>query len=111
MSKFWTATVAMLLIGLLGGCVATPRLLSPGSESKQQARAQIFEPYPEPDIGPPIVGARPHEYPMPRAEVLRVQPRYGEPLLVPVQPAAPAVLAPPAVATPVPPVVAVPVPQ
>ncbi len=65
------------------GCVAWPNLAHPGNEEHQQARAQVFEPYPENEPGPPIVGARPREYQDPRAEVLRVQPRIGEPILTP----------------------------
>jgi hypothetical protein len=65
------------------GCLAVPNLSHPGTEAHQQARAQVFEPYPENEPGPPIVGARPREYQDPRAEVLRVQPRQGEPILAP----------------------------
>ena len=112
MSEFRTATVATLLIALLGGCLATPRLASPGNEYKQQARAQIFEPYPEPDIGPPVVGARPHEYQTPRAEFCGSSRVTANRCWCRFSPTArPPVLAPPAVATPVPPTVAVPAPQ
>ena len=68
---------------ICGGCLALPNLAHPGTEAHQQARAQVFEPYPENEPGPPIVGARPREYQDPRAEVLRVQPRIGEPILAP----------------------------
>ncbi|MEI8375439.1 MAG: hypothetical protein WCJ35_21680 [Planctomycetota bacterium] len=64
--------------------LATPNLIPPfGSVDHQQARAQVFEPFPENEPGPPVVGARPREYQDPRAEVLRVQPRIGEPILTP----------------------------
>jgi hypothetical protein len=66
------------------GCLALPNLAHPGTEEYQQARAKVFEPYPENEPGPPVVGARPREYQDPRAEVLRVQPREGEPILAPV---------------------------
>ena len=81
----------IMLTGLLaaaGGCLAPPRLCGPGSERQQQGRAQLFEPYPESELGPAVAGSRPREYTNPRAEVLRVQPRYGEPLLMPAAPAA-----------------------
>ena len=39
-----------------------PNLAHPGTEAKQQARAQGWEPYPENDVGPPVVGGRPREY-------------------------------------------------
>ena len=100
------------LIGVLAalpacGCLATPNFAHPGSEAKQQTRAQIFPPYPENDAGPPIVGGQPRQY-QPRAEVLRVQPRLGEPIVAPYpqpppqQPLAqpPIVTAPPAIYCP-----------
>src|SRR5271166_6600170 len=73
------------VLPMCGGCVglATPNLSHPGTEANQQARAQVFEPYPENEPGPPVVGARPREYQEPRAEVLRVQPRLGEPVFAP----------------------------
>ncbi|MGA2620889.1 MAG: hypothetical protein ABSF26_24975 [Thermoguttaceae bacterium] len=78
MGRFWIVAVAAACTAAGSGCLAPPRLLHPGTEKQQQARAQRFEPYPEPDTGPPIVGARPPDYQYPRAEVLRVQPRLGE---------------------------------
>jgi len=80
------------------GCVAVPNLSHPGTEDHQQARAQVFEPYPENEPGPPVVGARPREYQDPRAEVLRVQPRIGEPILAP-YPQSPAPIVQPPIAT------------
>ncbi len=71
------------------GCVtqvggfALPNFSHPGTEAAQQARAQVYEPYPENEPGPPVVGARPREYQDPKAEVLRVQPRLGEPVFTP----------------------------
>jgi hypothetical protein len=66
-----------------------PNFSHPGTEATQQTRAQVFEPYPENEPGPPVVGARPREYEDPRAEVLRVQPRLGEPILTPLPQAQP----------------------
>ena len=74
------------LLPLCSGCLAMPNIFHPGTEPHQQARAQVFEPYPEREPGPEIVGGRPREYRDPRAEVLRVQPRLGEPLLLPYPP-------------------------
>ncbi|MGA2256556.1 MAG: hypothetical protein ABSG53_18060 [Thermoguttaceae bacterium] len=68
------------------GCLATPNLAHPGTEAHQQARAQIFEPYPDNDVGPPVVGARPREYQDPRPETIRALQRPGEPVLVPCPP-------------------------
>ena len=75
--------VLAMFVAACGGCVAPPNLLHPGSEAHQQARSQVFEAYPENEPGPAIVGGRPREYMNPRAEVIRVQPRVGEPLLAP----------------------------
>ena len=67
-------------------------MLTPGLEAKQQARAQGFEPYPDNDVGPPVVGGRPREYQDPRSSftVLRdmdedriAGSRLGEPILAP----------------------------
>ena len=41
------------------GCLSTPNLTHPGTEEYQQARAKVFEPYPENEPGPPIIGAGP----------------------------------------------------
>ncbi len=65
------------------GCLATPNIFQPGTEAHQQTRAQIFDPYPENEPGPPVVGGRPREYENPPAEVTRVQPRLGEPVFAP----------------------------
>ena len=66
------------------GCLAMPNLAHPGTEDHQQARAQVFEPYPENELGPPVVGARPREYQDPRAgSHFELQPRPGEPILAP----------------------------
>jgi hypothetical protein len=67
--------VAFLVVGLLPGCLAPPSIVHPGPEAYQQARAQKFDPYPEPEIGPNTGGLRPADYQSPPAEVLRVQPR------------------------------------
>lgn len=59
MLRFRCAIVVVPLGLVLCGCLATPQLASPGSAERQQGRAQLFEPYPEPDIGPKVAGARP----------------------------------------------------
>ncbi len=60
----------------MGGCRGTgpPNWSHPGPAEYQQRQAQMFDPYPETEPGPEIVGARPMEYDKPAAEVLRVQP-------------------------------------
>jgi hypothetical protein len=77
--------IAVLLVfSACCGCLAPPNVVHPGSVDYQQARARIFEPYPENEPGPPIVGARPREYQNPVAEPDRVMPRPGETILWPV---------------------------
>lgn len=72
-----------IVIGLLGavGCneqfFGRPRLLHPGNAQQQEVRAERFGMFPEPDMGPPVVGASPREY-APPAEILRVQRRKDE---------------------------------
>ncbi|MBX3424180.1 MAG: hypothetical protein KF688_00750 [Pirellulales bacterium] len=65
------APLVVVSIGLAvgAGCSPTyfrmPRLLSPGSAPRQRAAAEVSDPYPLPDVGPPIVGGRPLEYAVP----------------------------------------------
>lgn len=50
-----------------------PKLRSPGPAKYQRANAEAFDPYPLPDMGPPIDGGRPREFGIPRNEVERAQ--------------------------------------
>jgi len=98
----------MALLPACGGCLATPNLAHPGTEPYQQARARVWEPYPENEPGPPVVGARPREYQEPTAEPNRVMPRLGEAVVAPSAQAVPQpplaqppiVTAPPAIYNP-----------
>ena len=90
----------LFLLPMCGGCLATPNVVHPGTEDYQQARARVFEPYPENEPGPPIVGGRPREYQNPVAEVNRVIPRPGEVIVWPYpQAVVQAPLAQPAIVT------------
>lgn len=73
-SRILIVAVTLALLGL-EGCAGTgmPRLASPGSARDQRARAQRFDPYPDPDAGPALVGARPREYDRPLPEPVRTQ--------------------------------------
>jgi hypothetical protein len=53
-----------ILLGVLGGCARTagPCWLHPGTAQSQQNRALRYDPYPENDSGPAMVGVRPREY-------------------------------------------------
>lgn len=55
------------------GCVDRPNICHPGSADVQQRRAQRFDPFPEPDTGPEMVGARPREFQIPESEVDRAR--------------------------------------
>jgi len=99
----------LVALPMCGGCLAPPNILHPGTEANQQARAQMFEPYPDNEIGPPVVGGRPREYQEPRAEVTRALQRPGDPNLAPYPQSqvpqapieqAPIVTAPPAIYCP-----------
>ncbi len=63
----------ILLIGSAGCADLLPNVLHPGPAPLQRARAQRTDPYPEPDTGPEVVGARPREYDKPLPENERVQ--------------------------------------
>ena len=76
--------VLSAVLPVCGGCLAMPNLAHPGTEEYQQTRAQIFEPYPDVDVGPPVAGGRPREYQDPRPETIRALQRPGEPILTPV---------------------------
>jgi hypothetical protein len=69
--------LAVFLVALAGlsGCAGTamPRLRHPGSAEYQQGRAERFDPYPLPDVGPTIVGGRPLQFDHPAPENERAQ--------------------------------------
>ena len=87
--------VTLLAMGalLLGGCLGRTRLWDPGTAEKQQQRAQHWDPYPEPDIGPDVSEVRPRDFqlPVPEAERVRRTPPTGailgfkQPMAVPVR--------------------------
>jgi len=54
--------IALALMG--GGCasVSMPNWNCPGTAAEQRCRAEVYDPYPEAQVGPPVVGARPLEY-------------------------------------------------
>ena len=78
MNRLWLVVFAMVLPLGLAGCrgLARPNWFYPGTAERQQAQAEQFDPYPENEPGPEIVGARPLEYEKPVAEVRRVQPSF-----------------------------------
>jgi hypothetical protein len=97
----------VLVLPACGGCLSMPNVVHPGSESHQQYWARWYEPYPENESGPPVVGARPREYRNEIAEPDRAKPREGEPVpfpyrVLPPPPTAqpPIITAPPAIYSP-----------
>jgi len=68
--------LGLLLLGGMSGCqnLARPQLVAPGPAQYQQARAHQFDPYPEKESGPSMVGTRPSEYENPPPEVQRARP-------------------------------------
>jgi hypothetical protein len=73
-----TVAAALLLVvaSLLStGCqsLARPNWFSPGPAPYQQSRAQRFDPYPENEPGPEVVGARPRSYQHPLPEPSRAR--------------------------------------
>jgi len=67
--------LAAVLIPAVVGCggFGRPRSAGPGPASYQRTLAEQFDPYPENEPGPPIVGARPRDYQKPIPETPRVQ--------------------------------------
>lgn len=79
MTRTSRVATLILLAGILLGCagpnssIAPPSLFGPGSASTQQQRAIRYDPYPENDPAPPIVGGRPRSYEQPIPEVDRAR--------------------------------------
>lgn len=70
----WRLVLLLLSLAPLAGCAGTaqPRLLHPGTAQAQQRRAEEFDPYPLPGLGPPTE-ARPRGFLLPASENERVQ--------------------------------------
>jgi len=70
------ALLFLALISTLLGCSATvrkPQLAHPGPAGYQQNNAVQFDPYPQNDLGPEIVGGRPPGYMKPPSVVERAR--------------------------------------
>jgi hypothetical protein len=70
----WRLALPWLLVAPVVGCAGTaqPRLLHPGTAQTQQRRAEEFDPYPLPELGPPTE-ARPRGFLLPAPDTERVQ--------------------------------------
>lgn len=64
MKGMFALAAGLLCLIALGGCryLARPDWTHPGSAKTQQNRALRYDPYPESEPGPALVGARPREY-------------------------------------------------
>lgn len=81
------------IVGAACACLAmcgcrdlAPDVFRPGPAPYQRRQAELTDPYPEPDTGPDMVGARPRDYQKPAAEVTRSRnfnPRFQKPSLAP----------------------------
>ena len=71
------ARLALLSVNaiILVGCanIAPLNWSSPGTARHQQLVAEQYDPYPENDVGTPLVGGRPRGYMYPAAETLRAR--------------------------------------
>ncbi|MEM9354073.1 MAG: hypothetical protein AAGA92_13755 [Planctomycetota bacterium] len=65
-------TVSLCLYGC-SSTVRQPRLRSPGTAPVQRYNATQFDPYPQNDVGPEIVGGRPIDFQLPPDEVVRAR--------------------------------------
>jgi hypothetical protein len=70
-----TLILAFFVLGFvtLAGCQSTapPDLRHPGSAQVQRNRAVRFDPYPENEPGPAMIGVRPRDYENPISETAR----------------------------------------
>ena len=73
MRQLHLVSIAILAASLLAGCksVAMPTLYPQGTVAEQQYNAQRFDPQPEPDTAPEIVGSRGRESEFPVAQPSR----------------------------------------
>jgi len=63
---------SILIFATLAGCaLQRSPLADPGDGEYQRTRALIHDPYPDPDIGPDVVGGRPREFQVPQPEPVR----------------------------------------
>lgn len=73
-ARLWTALgLALAAVGVAGcsSAIRYPRWGSPGPASYQRYVATQFDPYPQADVGPEVVGGRPRDYAVPPDEVTR----------------------------------------
>lgn len=70
--QIWRCGFVLILVAATG-CQNRFNLSPPGTIGEQRARAQLYDPYPDNDLGPPIVGGRPLGFDRPSAQPRRLQ--------------------------------------
>jgi len=79
MIQRWAISLILLIpVGWSAGCAGmyTPKWDGPGTAPYQRALAQRYDPYPEPDAGPEVLGGRPIGFERPPAETFRSRRHY-----------------------------------
>jgi hypothetical protein len=75
MKRPWLLAIGLAFVLFPAGCksVDKPDLSHPGTAPAQQARALRYDPYPDNESGPAMVGVRPREYDVPPPEPSRAR--------------------------------------
>jgi hypothetical protein len=60
--------LAMTFAGCHSPYIRTPNFAHPGTAAQQRADAERFDPYPDPDAGPAVLGGRPPGFTRPLTE-------------------------------------------
>lgn len=66
-----TSLLVVVALASLGGCRGRGLLPPAGTMNEQQSRAVIHDPYPQGDVGPSDLGARPPGYEQPLPQPVR----------------------------------------
>lgn len=73
MGRAWVSLIVAAVS--LAGCrgIHCPRIQGPGTAEYQRAIAQRYDPYPESQVGPDVLGGRPRDFDVTRAETHRAR--------------------------------------
>ena len=73
MGKAWSLLIVAVVS--LSGCrgIHCPRFEGPGTAEYQRGWAQRYDPYPESQVGPDVLGGRPRDFDVTRAESQRAR--------------------------------------
>jgi hypothetical protein len=71
--QVFAVMAAGITLPACSSAVRKPHLLHPGPAPFQQANAEVFDPFPQNDMGPAIDGGRPRDVGPPRSQVERAQ--------------------------------------